>query len=133
MRVCARVCSCVSVCVWLRRYYTRFFAVDVKANPRHDQYVHLHSNCACVLGVTRYHALVTAGSPIVNVRFVLGKEQLDDVKVGVRAFSGWPGVVLLTPLWLSLWWPSVCEGVGQVKAWISHRRRRLDTARGHCR
>ena len=64
------------------RYYTRFFAVDVKGNPGFDQFVYAHSNCTCVLGITRFHRLVTRGSPVVSLRFTLGKDGVEDVKVG---------------------------------------------------
>jgi hypothetical protein len=55
--------------------------VDVRGNPGFDQYVYAHSNCTCVLGITRWHALVTRGSPVEAVRFTLGKDSVEDVKV----------------------------------------------------
>ena len=62
----------------MRRYYTRLFVADVKGKPRHDQYVHVHSNCACVLGITRWHALVTAGSPVCRCEI-----ETPDARVGL--------------------------------------------------
>ena len=77
------------------RYYTRFFAVDVKGNPGFDQFVYAHSNCTCVLGITRFHRLVTRGSPVVSLRFTLGKDGVEDVKVGAHLCAGAMGCFLI--------------------------------------
>ncbi|KAJ0402086.1 hypothetical protein ATCC90586_000271 [Pythium insidiosum] len=39
----------------IERYYTELFACDVMSRPNEDQYVHMHSNRLCVVGVANSH------------------------------------------------------------------------------
>jgi hypothetical protein len=42
----------------IERYYTELFACDVMGKPHEDQYVHMHSNRLCVVGVAPTHPLM---------------------------------------------------------------------------
>ena len=53
----------------VERYYTQLFGVDLTERPRHDQYVYMHSNSICVVGVAPSHAMFHCGSPITSVSF----------------------------------------------------------------
>ncbi|KAF4028192.1 Glycine cleavage H-protein [Phytophthora infestans] len=51
----------------IERYYTEMFACDTMGKPMEDQYVHMHSNRLCVLGVAESHPVMQ--EELVSVEF----------------------------------------------------------------
>jgi glycine cleavage system H lipoate-binding protein len=42
----------------IERYYTEMFSCDTAGKPMEDQYVHMHSNRLCVVGVAASHPVM---------------------------------------------------------------------------
>ncbi|ETL90525.1 hypothetical protein, variant 2 [Phytophthora nicotianae] len=53
--------------VQIERYYTEMFSCDTMGKPMEDQYVHMHSNRLCVVGVAESHPVML--EELVSVEF----------------------------------------------------------------
>ncbi|ETV80815.1 hypothetical protein, variant [Aphanomyces astaci] len=51
------------------RYYTRMYAADIMGEPSEDQYVNMHSNRLCVVGIAPGHCIFTRGLTVKAVDF----------------------------------------------------------------
>ena len=82
----------------VERYYTQLFTVDVGGKPRHDQYVYMHSNRICVIGVTPSHAMFHCKSLIESVSFAIKgrgekvQRDLSDLQFSGKKKRGCPTV-----------------------------------------
>ena len=54
-------------CWQIERYYTQMFSCDTMGKPMEDQYVHMHSNRLCVVGVAESHPVMQ--EELANVEF----------------------------------------------------------------
>ncbi|OWZ11536.1 hypothetical protein PHMEG_00015424 [Phytophthora megakarya] len=68
----------------IERYYTEMFSCDRKGKPMEDQYVHMHSNRLCVVGVTESHPVMM--EELVSVEFT--QNVLDSRVTGKKKKGG---------------------------------------------
>ena len=85
----------------LNRYYRRLYIPSIHGNVGWDQYVHIHSNRVCMVGITASHPAVASGVAIASVAFAVGKEKVAEVKVWLMHACLWRrGVCDCTNLWV---------------------------------
>ncbi|ETV97917.1 hypothetical protein, variant [Aphanomyces invadans] len=51
------------------RYYTRMYAADIMGEPSEDQFINMHSNRLCVIGIAPGHAIFTRGLTVIAIDF----------------------------------------------------------------
>ncbi|KAK1948602.1 Protein Simiate [Phytophthora citrophthora] len=68
----------------IERYYTEMFSCDIKGKPMEDQYVHMHSNRLCVVGVAETHPVMQ--EELVSVEFT--QSVLDSRVTGKKKKGG---------------------------------------------
>ncbi|KAG1686260.1 hypothetical protein DVH05_007034 [Phytophthora capsici] len=68
----------------IERYYTEMFSCDTKGKPMEDQYVHMHSNRLCVVGVAETHPVMQ--EDLVSVEFT--QSVLDSRVTGKKKKGG---------------------------------------------
>ncbi|OQS04167.1 hypothetical protein THRCLA_20951 [Thraustotheca clavata] len=67
------------------RYYTRLYASDILENPNEDQFVNMHSNRLCVLGIAPGHAIFKDKLTVTSVEF---EQSVLDNKVSGKKKKG---------------------------------------------
>ncbi|KAG6623195.1 protein fam206a-like [Phytophthora cinnamomi] len=68
----------------IERYYTEMFSCDTNGKPMEDQYVHMHSNRLCVVGVAESHPVMQ--EEIMSVEFA--QSVLDSRVTGKKKKGG---------------------------------------------
>lgn len=68
----------------IERYYTEMFSCDTNGKPMEDQYVHMHSNRLCVVGVAESHPVMQ--EELVSVEFA--QNVLDSRVTGKKKKGG---------------------------------------------
>ncbi|CAH0489126.1 unnamed protein product [Peronospora farinosa] len=68
----------------IERYYTEMFSCDTMGKPMEDQYVHMHSNRLCVVGVAESHPVMQ--EEVVSIEF--SRNVLDNRVTGKKKKGG---------------------------------------------
>ncbi|KAG9415892.1 Mitochondrial inner membrane protease ATP23 [Aphanomyces cochlioides] len=67
------------------RYYTRLYAADIMDKPNEDQFVNMHSNRLCVIGIAPGHCIFTHSLTVTSITY---ESSVQDSKVTGKKKKG---------------------------------------------